>query len=247
MKPAILKCEDKATFDMAYDQSYYTRTYEEQRKFKRYLRDIIYKQEWKLIRPGKHYILDLGCGIGDFLKSSNAEMVLGVDISEFAVKSLKRVNKFGIIADMKYLPFKSETVGYVVLNDVIEHLEVDERNQSLKELLNLLHPRGRIIIRTTNLELKLRKHKSNMESIDDGDPTHKFLYSRKCLEDILEEYGFKITFSSSDFMLAALCFIPSFIITDSILKLLAKFLWPLENLYGCLFIMCERQVVRSKS
>ena len=244
MKPT--KCESKnknGKEGADYDHEYYRVAYEEQSKSRKFLRELIYKQERKLIKLKlkSNYLLDVGCGTGDFLKFSNTEKALGVDISEFAIKSLKNVGIAGVIADIKYLPFKQNTVDYVIYNDVIEHLEINERDKSLEEVYGILSGGGRIIIRTTNLELMLKGYKDEPEFVDTGDPTHKFFYSREDLENILRDNGYKVTVSSSDFLLATLFFIPSFMISDFILKLLSKILSPVKNSYGCILIIGEKR------
>jgi len=142
VKPTTSKSEDKDGKGADYDQEYYLMAYEEQNKIRKLLRELIYKQEWKLIKSKSDYLLDVGCGIGDLLRFSNTKKALGVDISKFAIESLKRIDKYGVVADIKYLPFKQNTVGYVMYNDVIEHLEITERDRSLKEVHNILSGGG---------------------------------------------------------------------------------------------------------
>jgi SAM-dependent methyltransferase len=247
MKPT--KCESGNKHEregVDYNQEYYTMAYEEQNKLRKFLRDMIYKQEWKLtkLKLKSNYLLDVGCGTGDFLKFSNfqTKKALGVDISEFAIKSLRNEGMAGVIADIKYLPFKRNTFDYVIYNDVIEHLEINERDKSLEEIYDILSVGGRMFIRTSNLDRMLRGYKDDPEFVDTGgDPTHKFFYSREDLENILRENGYKTVVSSSDFLLASLFFIPSFMICDFVLKLLSKILFPVKNLYGCILIIGEKQ------
>lgn len=241
MKPTKSKSDDKDGKGTDYDQEYYIMAYEEQNKIRKLLRELIYKQEWKLIKSKSDYLLDVGCGTGDLLRFSNTKKALGVDISKFAIESLKRIDKYGVVADIKYLPFKQNTVGYVMYNDVIEHLETTERDRSLKEVHNILSGGGRIIIRTTNLELMLKKYKDEPEFVDTGDPTHKYFYSRGDLENILRDNGYRVIVSSSDFLLSTLFFIPSFAICDPILKVLSKILSPVKNSYGCILMIGEKQ------
>ena len=249
MKPTKCESGNKNGKEGAeYNHEYYRVAYEEQSKSREILREMIYKQEWKLIKMKLklkiNYLLDVGCGTGDFLKFSNfqTKKALGVDISDFAIKSLRNEGKEGVIADIKYLPFRRNTFDYVIYNDVIEHLEINERDKSLEEIYDILSAGGRMIIRTSNLDRMLRGYKDEPEFVDTGgDPTHKFFYSREDLENILIDNGYKVIVSSSDFLLASLFFIPSFMICDSILKLLSKILSPLSNLYGCIFIIGEKQ------
>jgi SAM-dependent methyltransferase len=246
MKPTKCELGNKHEREGAdYNQEYYTMAYEEQNKLRKFLRDMIYKQEWKLtkLKLKSNYLLDVGCGTGDFLKFSNfqTKKALGVDISKFAIKSLKNEGMDGVIADIKCLPFKQNTVDYVIYNDVIEHLEINERDKSLEEVYGILSGGGRIIIRTTNLELMLKGYKDDPEFVDTGDPTHKFFYSREDLENILRDNGYKVIVSSSDFLLATLFFIPSFMICDFILKLLSKILFSVKNSYGCILMIGQKQ------
>ena len=244
MKPTKCESGNKHEREGAdYDHEYYREAYEEQSKSRKFLRELIYKQEWKLIKLKlkSNYLLDVGCGIGDFLKFSNTGRAVGVDFSEFAIKSLRNEGMDGVIADIKHLPFKRNTVDYVIYNDVIEHLERNERDNSLEEVYGILSGGGRIIIRTTNLELMLKGYEYEPEFVDTGDPTHKFFYSREDLENILRDNEYKLVVSSSDFLLATLFFVPSFMICDFILKLLSKILSPVKNSYGCILTIGEKK------
>jgi SAM-dependent methyltransferase len=242
MKPSKCESETKSREGIDYDREYYVKGYEEQNKIRKILRKMIYKQEWKLIKSNKNYIVDVGCGTGDFLKFSSTDKALGVDLSDFAIKSLLNIDRYGVVADIKHLPFKQDTFDYIIYNDVIEHLEINERDKSLKEVYGILSVGGRIIIRTPNLDRMLRGYKDEPEFVDTGgDSTHKFFYSRDDLKNILRDNGYKIIVSSSDFLLATLFFIPKFMIADFILKLLSKILSPLKNSYGCVLMIGEKQ------
>ncbi len=243
MKSVKSVYKNKIEYGTDYTQEYYKTFYKEQSKWKKFLRDLIYRLEWKLVKLKKtSYLLDVGCGMGDFLKfSQTSKKVVGLDISEFAVNYLSKMNINCVCADIKFIPFKQNTFDYVIYNDVIEHLEIDERDASLKEIHRILTVGGRLLVRTPNLDRMLRNYKTDPEFVDtDGDPTHKFFYSRDDLKTILEEMGYKDIVSSSDFLLASIFILPNILICDSILKLISRILSPINNLYGCVFIIYEK-------
>lgn len=97
-------------------------------------------------------ILDFGCGTGKFLQvSRNAgyDNVIGFDFSKTLVKMANKDNRGSIVmADGKYLPIKSNTINFVLMADVIEHL--DNYNSSLMEIHRTLRKNGLLLITYPN-------------------------------------------------------------------------------------------------
>jgi SAM-dependent methyltransferase len=87
-------------------------------------------------------VLDVGCGIGDFLNFyRNA---VGVDINPFAVEYCRRQGLEAYQAEAGRFPLESRAFDSAILDNVIEHLE--DPAPILKEVLRVLRPRGRILV-----------------------------------------------------------------------------------------------------
>ncbi len=128
-------------------------------------------------------ILDVGCGWGrELCKLQNA---VGVDISKVFLRTARTYIKNDVIlTDAHYLPFKDNSFSFVVMSEVIEHLE--NPTKVLVEIKRVLRTKGRLLIQTPNKALTLGK----------------FISSEKCghireftfveLKNLLEPFGFNI-------------------------------------------------------
>jgi SAM-dependent methyltransferase len=106
-----------------------------------------YEWLWNDVKPfyngGK--VLDLGCGIGLFLKYLKTQNIdcIGIEGSEY-VRSLVKNSEINIIIqDLKEkLPFNDGEISVVVLNQVIEHLESDTQLKLINEVFRVLKKGG---------------------------------------------------------------------------------------------------------
>lgn len=102
-------------------------------------------------------ILDLGCGLGQFLswlETNGYHNYLGVDISQQMLDLCQKnisgqVEKINSIAE--FLADKKEAYDLIVLNDVIEHLLKPEIIADLEKIRAALKPNGQLIVKTNNL------------------------------------------------------------------------------------------------
>lgn len=106
-------------------------------------------------------ILDIGCGTGEtmtFLRSHIPGCVLyGVDVSADAIEYAKnRGHKNIELAGAEKLPFPDNYFDYVLLLDVIEHIEDDV--SVLVEARRVLKPNGKVIITTPSLQFIWSEH-----------------------------------------------------------------------------------------
>ncbi len=95
-------------------------------------------------------VLDVGCGIGMFLKKFrklNAE-VYGIDVDCEKVKEAKKKFKNVKIAPSEKLPFRKDTFDIVWLHEVLEHVENDAK--TLEECFRVLRPSGKLVIFAPN-------------------------------------------------------------------------------------------------
>lgn len=91
------------------------------------------------------YILDLGCGAGNLLKSiSGRKNKFGVEISNTSIEKAKRKNLNCVAYDGKKIPFENNQFNLVVSYNVLEH--VDNVNLFLSESLRVLKKGGYLIL-----------------------------------------------------------------------------------------------------
>lgn len=93
-------------------------------------------------------ILDIGCASGYYTKlySKKCNVIYGIDPNKDLIEKAKKENpeiKF-IVSNAEKLPFKNENFDFVVLSDVLEHVE--NENKSMKEVYRVLKKNGEVII-----------------------------------------------------------------------------------------------------
>ena len=112
--------------------------------------------------PKQKYILDVGCGIGNFQSHLQRDnQTLGIDISEVAlnINRTKTQKAWLSCASAEMLPLKAQSFHAVVAMDVIEHL-INPEN-FICETYRILLPRGWLIISTPNpasYGARIKKH-----------------------------------------------------------------------------------------
>jgi len=94
------------------------------------------------------WILDVGCGIGTYVKRFRdlSPHVYGIDISAKRLAESTMPNL--VAAAAENLPFGDETFDVLVFNEVIEHVKDDR--QTLEDALRVLRPGGHIVIYAPN-------------------------------------------------------------------------------------------------
>lgn len=99
-------------------------------------------------------ILDIGCGtgaLGAYFEENQKCKVYGVEISERAYLEAKK-NIFSVIkgnVEVMDLPYESNFFDVVIMGDVLEHLI--NPTGSLKKLIDVLKPGGKIYITVPNI------------------------------------------------------------------------------------------------
>ena len=135
-------------------------------------------------------LLDIGCGVGDFLlqvKKKNWE-ILGIEPSDDAKAIAK--DRLGI---MPLLPSEScslpdQTFDVITMWHVLEH--VDDLKTQTKELMRLLKPGGRLIIALPNFQsFDCQYYKEKWAAWDV--PRHLNHFSPGCIRGIIQSLGFK--------------------------------------------------------
>lgn len=150
----------------------------------------------KYIRPNTK-VLDIGCGAGtiDFFIASLGVKVLGVDLSKKAVQSciesskvlnLNMATRFKVMDFPKEKP--SEKFDYVLLFEVLEHLEDDL--ECLKRIQSLLKKGGILVLSTPSNEAPL--HRLGLLKEFDRRVGHLRRYSVQELLSLLNTVGLDI-------------------------------------------------------
>jgi SAM-dependent methyltransferase len=159
------------------------------------LKDIEIKKRklWESSIGKKDFVLDIGCWSGEKILSllPQTENVYGMDITnkQFKFANSKIKKKLRVADVTKKIPFKIK-FDYVILSEVLEHVEDDEK--AIKNISNSLKKGGKLIL-TTPRSIKF------FEIWDPAWFRWKFLggqkhyhYQERELFEKLEENGFEI-------------------------------------------------------
>ena len=128
----------------------------------------------KINKFTKDEILDVGCGIGDYL--SLTPNSIGVDINQFNINHVLDMGLKALLLEGEVFPFDEEKFNSVVMDNVIEHLSDPEI--VLSEIKRVLKKDGNLIIGIPGIKAY---------ALDDD---HKKFYTQKTLKDLIESFGF---------------------------------------------------------
>ena len=124
--------------------------------------------------PGR--VLDVGCGIGDFIRChGNA---VGLDVNPHTVRYCREQGLESHLIENEHYPFEDGVFDSVVLDNVLEHLP--EPYSVLGEIRRVLRPAGHLVVGVPG-----RKGYA-------ADPDHKKFYDAEILFDTLKEASFQI-------------------------------------------------------
>lgn len=121
-------------------------------------------------------VLDVGCGIGDFLSFRNN--TIGVDINPHAVDLCRQKNLDAMVMQRDELPFLNQEFDGAVLDNVLEH--IDEPGPVLYELHRVLRPEAALIVGVPG-SIGYKR-----------DSDHKKFYSEEKLVKTVTNCGFKL-------------------------------------------------------
>ncbi|MDO8659803.1 MAG: class I SAM-dependent methyltransferase [Candidatus Parcubacteria bacterium] len=136
-------------------------------------------------------ILDIGCGLGHFLayvKSNNYSDFLGVDIGKEQIDHcIKHVTKkVKLITNLNaFLKENRDSFDFILMNDVIEHIEKEEVIDTLSLVLASLKKDGMVVIRTVNL-----KNRWGM-AVRYMDFTHTAGFTEESIRQVMLTAGFR--------------------------------------------------------
>ncbi len=119
-------------------------------------------------------ILDVGCGVGDFLEFNSSAK--GVDINPYLIKICLNKNLDVRLMDKGKIPYKDNVFNSCLLDNVIEHLE--DPDNLIIEIMRILKPKGKLLVGIPGQKGFLR------------DPDHKINYSEIELIKKFNDFGF---------------------------------------------------------
>ena len=151
----------------------------------------------KMLEPKKgEFILDLGCGVGYFSEriAKSGTKCCGIDTDKHSL-SLARSNipATFICGSVTAIPIKDNTIEKVLLADVLEHIEDDER--VISELCRVARDKAVLVITTPSREGLLsstRLHKLFHE--EKGSPEYHVRngYTLDDLKGLLERHNVRV-------------------------------------------------------
>ncbi|NJM32227.1 MAG: class I SAM-dependent methyltransferase [Limnobacter sp.] len=141
---------------------------------------LCYRRYWLYPRLNRHIhgkALDVGCGIGDFLRYRPG--TVGVDINSDTVQWCQQQGLDARLMPIDHLPFNDAHFDSVMLDNVLEHLAQPE--PLLQQIHRVLRPSGTLLVGVPGQ----RGYAS--------DPDHKIFYDAALLVSTTQHAGFHLT------------------------------------------------------
>jgi len=115
--------------------------------------DLIYSKFLPLDKES--VILDIGCGLGQFLKlleEKGYKNFQGIDVSQEQIDFCKSIgiDKIKLANVFDFLKNKNEMYDFIIANDIIEHIERDKILDFLSLIYQSLKKQGVLILKTGN-------------------------------------------------------------------------------------------------
>ncbi len=137
-----------------------------------------------------HKILDIGCGIGTYLKRLNSmgHNCTGIENNEENVKKCQK-NKLKVkLMDAQNLKFKSKSFDTVLMIEVLEHLP--NPHEALKEAFRVA--KKNILISVPNIDVIPIMSKYQVVPWHMLEKSHLNFFTPKILENTLEKFTIKL-------------------------------------------------------
>lgn len=140
-----------------------------------------YKMATKGMRAGK--VLDIGCGVGDFLNTMEQHgwQASGIEPSEEAIVIARKRTKAQIQAPEEIGNIESESFDLITMWHVLEH--VDDLRKEVYELHRLLKKGGRLVLALPNYKSADAQHYREFWAAFDV-PRHLNHFSQKTISNI---------------------------------------------------------------
>ena len=111
-----------------------------------------------ICKKGRNIILNVGCGTGEDLEIiSKFGKTIAMDISKETLSKVVQSDTIQLIrGDAENLPFREDVFDIVLMLDVIEHLENDEK--SVQQVFTVMNGGGHLIISVPAIPLLFSGH-----------------------------------------------------------------------------------------
>ena len=123
-------------------------------------------------------VLDVGCGIGDFLNSGRNST--GVDINKYNVAYCKALGLDAEWIQDGHIPFENDSFTSVVLDNVLEHIPATDVDATMDEIARVLQPEGIVVVGVPGIK---GYH---------SDPDHKVFYAEDDLRTLFDRHDFTV-------------------------------------------------------
>ncbi|MFV0541800.1 MAG: class I SAM-dependent methyltransferase [Aestuariibaculum sp.] len=158
------------------------------------VRNIALKRKLKLIDSfltETKYVLDIGCGTGDFLKTAQQSnwKVLGIEPNEQARAIANKKTRQAVFNSDKLNELKANCFDVITLWHVLEHLPNLE--EQIKCFEKLLKPNGVLVIAVPNYKSYDAQHYKSFWAAYDV-PRHLWHFNRTSIVKLVSKYNFKV-------------------------------------------------------
>jgi len=121
--------------------------YEKNQEYKKHWnKEYFYNYAYEELQKKKK-VLDLGCGVGYFLKLGNGDIV-GIDTNYASLKESEAYSNKLVNGDILQLPFSDASFDGINCSHVIEHLIPNDAYRLLEEMNRVLEVGGTLVIST---------------------------------------------------------------------------------------------------
>ena len=150
--------------------------------------------EWLLdrVEGGRRgRLLDIGCHHGGFVRLAREAgyRALGLDTDEEALRAASVPGGVFTRGDAQALPFRTGTLDVVTMFDVLEHLPAPYI--ALRSIHRALRMDGMLAITTPNVNA-FDRYLNPRSWSGVADPDHKYLFSMRGLDHLLNRAGFRV-------------------------------------------------------
>lgn len=140
-------------------------------------KSLVYRKIFLYPRIKRHLkgrLLDVGCGIGDFLSCWKES--IGLDVNPYNVEYCNNNGLKAVLLQSEHYPFEAQTFDSIVLDNVLEHIA--QPDSMMNEISRILSLSGTFIIGVPGIRGYA------------ADDDHKIYYDEISLNSLLQKHGF---------------------------------------------------------
>lgn len=138
------------------------------------------------------FVLDLGSGYAGFINNIEAGKKYAVDINPEAEKNCAKDVIFINASSTNLEKIESRSIDTIFTSNLLEHLDSDQIEWTIREIKRVLKKSGAIIILQPNFRYAYKNY------FDDF--THKSIFTHVSLGDLMKSHGFKVVLEKSKFL-----------------------------------------------